>query len=1102
MRLSALVIACSIFTVGISTSVPSTTAATMISSLGQTTTTMATGSAATTFVTSFRSTSSIRSSQSSSQSTSILPTSSSIAMPQDMDSLPFQPQITPAIGMAGVVLMLSGLVYTIIGIKNQRVQVFLSAGYLTSLAVTVLLVYVMNPPVSDAVQGAYFVAAVVTGTALGVLAIVFKELADGLGCILGGYCLSMWLLALRPGGLFVTTASKGAFIGAFAAASYALSFFPLTKPYALIGFLALAGATATVLGIDCFSRADLNGNVFPLGTVTYPVTRGIRVELAGIILICIVGVLSQFKLWKVIRERRKRQVASQEAAQRRRDEADTQTGRRIEKETRREMVRWEATYGRDIIVGLQKNSKIEEIAPEVPGNGVQVKDRDRENKSRQHDNSSKRLPISHSGTTVTLQENEQSGDVSIELSDQTGSNTIVPEHQATDGEATDGEIPTELTETSTSFPQSLKASPLPFKIPEIEGPAPSDDGHSVAATIDDCERLSTRASKRFSGISIQKRFSKGSDSRTTSPSEEAPVDPSLPPSRDPFVDGDADNDKEMSSDGRSHISESNLGKDEPESIGSVEGDPEELPQQVLPDSSSIYSDIGKKRYSLESEPPPMHARRTSLTSGAVDCLPSHASKVVMSYRTNEWAKHLAEADIPEPAFILPVEEEFAETAPGTVENDASSNVETTQQQQVSNKVPPVANSNVASEHEPSSTLSRPVSDLSRDASIEVETVQQSVLNKAPPVGDSNVTLEHEASSTPSRSGSEFSRCASMVETIQQQTVSNKVPPVADSNVASGHKQSSSLSRSMSDLSRCASIEETAQQLIVSNSGVALEHKPGSTLSRSMSDLSRHSSIPVAVPPEPRKVSPRLSMVHRGSGNQVMGQSASIRTVSQQRRVSSQPVRSALVTSPIDESKVSDFRTSVGHDPSSLLERRDDMIRNKISSTSLDRDSWIVRSDSWRSLDETQQRTHGSRSNLIVGDAIPLTQRRSVVFQDPPERRVSGSGKSMEDASRRRNPVPKNTSTVKTVNNMAAWRASLRQDARSQESLADVDAARLEILENQRRTRRVEEQQALTSLHIQESIAVKMQQGEMRDLHREALRKMQAAANERMTGTST
>ena len=121
-----------------------------------------------------------------------------------------------------------------------------------------------------AVQGAYFVAAVVTGIVLGVLAIVFKELADGLGCILGGYCLGMWILCLRPGGLLVIVGGKGAFIAAFAVAAYALSFILITKPYALIGSLAFAGATATVLGIDCFTRAGLKefwlyiwGDYFP-----------------------------------------------------------------------------------------------------------------------------------------------------------------------------------------------------------------------------------------------------------------------------------------------------------------------------------------------------------------------------------------------------------------------------------------------------------------------------------------------------------------------------------------------------------------------------------------------------------------------------------------------------------------------------------------------------------------------------------------------------------------------------------------------------------------------------------------------------------------------
>lgn len=71
-------------------------------------------------------------------------------------------------------------------------HIFLSSAYLVSLAVTVLIVYVMNPPVGNAVQGAYVVAVVITGAVLGGLAVVFPEMTEGLGCLLGGFCLSMW----------------------------------------------------------------------------------------------------------------------------------------------------------------------------------------------------------------------------------------------------------------------------------------------------------------------------------------------------------------------------------------------------------------------------------------------------------------------------------------------------------------------------------------------------------------------------------------------------------------------------------------------------------------------------------------------------------------------------------------------------------------------------------------------------------------------------------------------------------------------------------------------------------------------------------------------
>lgn len=115
----------------------------------------------------------------------------------------------------------------------------------------------MNPPANDAVQGAYLVAVVCTGAVFGGLALVFKELTEGLGCLLGGFCFSMWLLALKSGGLVTDSGAKGGFIAAFTVAAYALSFSHYTRPYGLIASTAMSGGTAFVLGVDCYSRAGL-----------------------------------------------------------------------------------------------------------------------------------------------------------------------------------------------------------------------------------------------------------------------------------------------------------------------------------------------------------------------------------------------------------------------------------------------------------------------------------------------------------------------------------------------------------------------------------------------------------------------------------------------------------------------------------------------------------------------------------------------------------------------------------------------------------------------------------------------------------------------------
>lgn len=121
----------------------------------------------------------------------------------------------------------------------------------------VLILYVMNPPVSNAIQGAYLVAVFFSGITFGALAIVFKELTEGLGCFLGGFCASMWLLCLKPGGLLTDVNSKCGFIAGISVGFYALSFSQYTRPHGLIVSTAISGGTAVSLGIDCFSRAGL-----------------------------------------------------------------------------------------------------------------------------------------------------------------------------------------------------------------------------------------------------------------------------------------------------------------------------------------------------------------------------------------------------------------------------------------------------------------------------------------------------------------------------------------------------------------------------------------------------------------------------------------------------------------------------------------------------------------------------------------------------------------------------------------------------------------------------------------------------------------------------
>ncbi|KAH7360819.1 hypothetical protein BKA65DRAFT_449528 [Rhexocercosporidium sp. MPI-PUGE-AT-0058] len=674
------------------------------------------------------------------------------------DKLPIKPEVTPAFGVAGVILMLTGVVYTLIGMKNTFLHVYLSAAYLSGLSVTVLILYVMNPPVSNAIQGAYLVAIVMTGLILGGAAIVFTEMTEGLGSLLGGFCLSMWLLVLKPGGLLTATSSKAIFIAAFTVAAFSTSFSHYTRPYGLIGGISFGGATVVVLGIDCFSRAglkefwaylwDLNSNLFPVGATSYPMTRGMKVEIAAIIIIFLAGIVSQMKLWKVIKERREQRASERLQDERTMEQEEENLGRQIEHATAEDRNQWEAVYGnkegsksttrsiRDSGVGDMDSQK---KGPRSEVTSVRRSDEEIEMSNMPTPTKSAGLVMANRGQEggpVTIRVardvetpqllDENGNPIDSDANGRNYSSAPGSTQMSLDAEkvwvvGSDGEARLERRNSKRdskriSGSMAPEVVPLPFKVPEGDV---EDDRSSVATFADDEDALRKRRSKHLSvGSMLMRKISGKSaksqrDSKNFTSGEGVSTEDLVIPrgieddrasSIAATVDGLSDDDMRSirssldnapdtagsarpddspvpspTADKTKALEVPNLKSTEqleapeeksatrPVSAATVatdileqttkqEGNSEQQVEAPVVQGSLTSSTDPKQQPEpvIESEaeaqkiaPSVVSAHESKPASITKDRLPPQLSKVVMSYRTNEWAKHLSSADAPE-----------------------------------------------------------------------------------------------------------------------------------------------------------------------------------------------------------------------------------------------------------------------------------------------------------------------------------------------------------------------------------------------------------------------------------------------------------------------
>lgn len=602
---------------------------------------------------------------------------------------------------------------------------------------------------SNAIQGAYLVAVVMTGVLFGAGALIFKELTEGLGCLLGGFCLAMWFLVLKSGGTITGTGGKVIFIIVFAVVAWGLSFHRITRPYGLIGSTSFSGATAVVLGIDCFSQAglkefwvyiwSLNDNIFPLNTDTYPITRGIRVEIAVIILLCLIGVISQLKLWKLIKDRRDKQQAEQTMDDQRKSAMEEAMGRYLEARNGREKEQWERIYGGPD--PSSHNTFVEsETAPEKNRKSwVNVSEVDLENSpAARFELKELDLPkadvraasrLKRQSTFGTILEGDETQQEASECRGESRPSSSSDDVRRLSASNSDFSKENAKAVASSSRSLSPSVTPLPFIIPgnrDLRDPSPR-----LATT----GRLDPEViSKRKSASSLLEKLT-GQQNKASpmSRSEEALVVPELPDFKRYSVASSLAatlNDDVGVLDLQSeHSSEAGEARDEDDtktvSKGkflqirdtgkgylmdpspsppalSVAFDPEELARPPIPDpepsrktkaatsgrtealrnspsreyhlgpgesSSSSYKDETSEQTSADTLP-----SAASLTKGALNRVPSQLSNVVMTYRTNEWAKHISTAEAPAENRLSTIVDSEAESPVRLAEQVAAINV--------------------------------------------------------------------------------------------------------------------------------------------------------------------------------------------------------------------------------------------------------------------------------------------------------------------------------------------------------------------------------------------------------------------------------------------
>lgn len=417
------------------------------------------------------------------------------------------------------------------------------------------------------------------------------------------------------------------------------------------------------------------------------------------------GILSQIKIWKIVKERRAKKDEERIRDDQTRDQLESAVGKNIEASNERERAHWEAVYGEkngpQVHVDSGVGSSIDSFAKrstsvrEREVDGIELADIPRASSKLGSRRGNKHEP--RPAVTVRVATDDEHG----HLPAQSEENLLDHDYEDITRSASQRSvrIPSHRTSgqsyepLSDGYDRSQRSSaqagpsitPLPFSLPVEDGhDDAASERHSVLSkgTVDDS--VNVRRGVSLKHLSLDKdRNNYGfliphiEDDRASSVAATADDDldgdldalsaPRLSAAPSPYqLEFPKDGLSPMSG-GVRERSRSPSGRAAGEAPVE-ENDDEELIRPETATGEYATQEHGRNRSSVQSkrrsvrsaaqDEPEDEEADVSVVGSLRDHLPARMSKVAMTYRTNEWAKHIADADMPE------VEEASESHSPG------------------------------------------------------------------------------------------------------------------------------------------------------------------------------------------------------------------------------------------------------------------------------------------------------------------------------------------------------------------------------------------------------------------------------------------------------